>query len=70
MYKERGIGSKSEIRLIDRERINDALDKHMERSSPSTSRGLNNGKDRNRVPHPDQQPGSMSKNKCSDGEIS
>lgn len=73
MYKERGIGSKSEIGPIDRKRINDALDRHLERSSPSTSRGL---KDKYRVSlpstssgkHPDQLPGSMPENKCSNEE--
>lgn len=47
MYRERGIGgSKSEVVVgqIDRKRINDALDKQLERSSPSTSRGRNTGK--------------------------
>lgn len=73
MYKERGIGSKSEIGPIDRKRINNALDKHLERSSPSTWRGLKD-KDRFSLPstssgkHPDQRPGSMPKNKCSDEE--
>jgi casein kinase II subunit beta len=38
MYKERGFSaSKSE----DRKRINDVLDKQLERSSPSTSRPIN-----------------------------
>lgn len=48
MYRDRGGGgglSKSEIvggpsSSLDRKRINDALDKHLEKSSPSTSRGL------------------------------
>ncbi|CAI9102070.1 OLC1v1000263C1 [Oldenlandia corymbosa var. corymbosa] len=51
MYSNRGGGgggggsSKSEIMggppsSLDRKRINDALDKHLEKSSPSTSRGL------------------------------
>ncbi|RVX00131.1 Casein kinase II subunit beta-1 [Vitis vinifera] len=51
MYRERGVaaaGSKAEMASIDRKRINDALDKHLERSSPSTSKGLN-GKDKDRV---------------------
>eukprot|EP00257_Ricinus_communis_P015730 XP_015573699.1 casein kinase II subunit beta-1 isoform X8 [Ricinus communis] len=44
MYRERGIsGSKMEV-VVDRKRINDALDKHIERSSPSTST-LIKGKD-------------------------
>ncbi|XAR54213.1 hypothetical protein NMG60_11029246 [Bertholletia excelsa] len=48
MYRDRGGGggggsSRSEVAggPFDRKRINDALDKHLERSSPSTSRGLN-----------------------------
>ena len=50
MHRERGVaaGSKAEMASIDRKRINDALDKHLERSSPSTSKGLN-GKDKDRV---------------------
>ncbi|XP_047313986.1 casein kinase II subunit beta-3-like isoform X2 [Impatiens glandulifera] len=41
MYKERGGGgSKTEVGHIERKRINDALDKHLERPSPSTSRGF------------------------------
>ncbi|XP_006361163.1 casein kinase II subunit beta-3-like isoform X2 [Solanum tuberosum] len=77
MYKERrvGGGSKPEMgRVGDRKRLNEALDKHLERSSPSTStttvRGTN-GKDhrfalskskdqlRNAAPPPPD-------NKCSD----
>ncbi|KAK9667935.1 hypothetical protein RND81_13G021800 [Saponaria officinalis] len=42
MYKDRGGLKGSE--MVDRKRINDALDKHLERSSPSTSKGFN-GKD-------------------------
>ncbi|KAK9716261.1 hypothetical protein RND81_06G221900 [Saponaria officinalis] len=42
MYKERGASKVSD--MVDRKRINEALDKHLERSSPSTSKGLN-GKD-------------------------
>ncbi|XP_044477446.1 casein kinase II subunit beta-1-like isoform X2 [Mangifera indica] len=46
MYKERVGGSKSEVvSSVDRKRINDALDKQLERSSPSTSRGTINGND-------------------------
>ncbi|XP_027359766.1 casein kinase II subunit beta-1-like isoform X5 [Abrus precatorius] len=46
MYRERvGVGSKSEVASVDRKRINDVLDKQLERSSPSTSRAIN-GKDR------------------------
>ncbi|KAK1272839.1 putative casein kinase II subunit beta-4 [Acorus gramineus] len=48
MYRERG-GSKSEMGPIDRKRINDALDKQLERSSPSTSKGGLNGKERDSI---------------------
>ncbi|KAE8678484.1 Casein kinase II subunit beta [Hibiscus syriacus] len=43
MYRgQRGIGvSKGELGAVDRKRINDALDKQLERSSPSTSRVIN-----------------------------
>ncbi|OVA06872.1 Casein kinase II [Macleaya cordata] len=86
MYRDRGGGggggSKSEIGPLDRKRINDALDKHLEKSSPSTSKGLNskdNTKERLTVPstsagkqppdHRDTRPApSFSKNKCSDEE--
>ncbi|CAN6486773.1 unnamed protein product [Victoria cruziana] len=89
MYKERSVGSeartgasKSDLTLrdpLDRKRINDALDKHLERSSPSTSKaGVNGSKDRIAIPstssgkmntdHKDGRSGSLSKNKCSDEE--
>ncbi|KAL4324596.1 hypothetical protein GQ457_11G021610 [Hibiscus cannabinus] len=47
MYRgERGYGgSKGEVGAVDRKRINEALDKQLERSSPSTSRVIN-GKDK------------------------
>ncbi|KAJ8768384.1 hypothetical protein K2173_021537 [Erythroxylum novogranatense] len=42
MYSERGLGgSKTEVGSFDRKRINDSLDKHLVRSSPSTSRAVN-----------------------------
>ncbi|MCD7464478.1 putative casein kinase II subunit beta-4 [Datura stramonium] len=77
MYKERrvGGGSKPEMgRVGDRKRLNEALDKHLERSSPSTStttvRGTN-GKD-HRFPlskSKDQLRNSAPPdNKCSDAE--
>lgn len=83
MYRERGGGSsKSEIvgGPLDRKRINDALDKHLEKSSPSTSRALSS-KDKERLSVPSTSAGksqldhrdsrsaaaSLSKNKCSDG---
>ncbi|XP_021768076.1 casein kinase II subunit beta-1-like [Chenopodium quinoa] len=82
MYKDRG--SKAEMGAVDRKRINDALDKHLERSSPSTSKGLN-GKDKDRLSaqsiisatggggkQPSDQRDSravpLSKNRCSDDE--
>ncbi|XP_073102373.1 casein kinase II subunit beta-1 isoform X2 [Elaeis guineensis] len=80
MYRDRGArGSKSEIGPLDRKRINDALDKHLEKSSPSTSRGLN-GREKERLSvlstsagkqpdhHRDQRSAPLSKNKCSDEE--
>ncbi|GAB4834655.1 casein kinase 2 regulatory subunit [Ancistrocladus abbreviatus] len=82
MYRDRG--SKSEMGTVDRKRINEALDKHLERSSPSTSKGLH-GKDKDRLSaqpiisggvgigkHPSDQRDtrsvSLSKNRCSDEE--
>lgn len=39
MYKDRGGGGSSKGgEMLDRKRINEALDKHLEKSSPSTSR--------------------------------
>ncbi|CAK9133479.1 unnamed protein product [Ilex paraguariensis] len=45
MYRDRGgVGGASKSEMVggplDRKRINDALDKHLDKSSPSTSRGL------------------------------
>lgn len=80
MYRERGIGgSKAEAATgVDRRRINEALDKQLERSSPSTSRtggGGINGRDKQlkavllgKAP-PDQRDSrsaSLSKTNCSD----
>ena len=41
MYKEKGGGgsSRSEVGGVDRKKLNDVSDKHLERASPSTSRG-------------------------------
>lgn len=69
MYRDRGGGGP-----LDRKRINDALDKHLEKLSPSTSRSL---KDK-AVPSTSASAGggggkshfdhrNTSKNKCSDG---
>ncbi|ESR53388.1 Casein kinase II subunit beta-1 [Citrus sinensis] len=78
MYRERGTGgSKSEVVVgpVDRKRINDALDKQLERSSPSTSRTTINGKDMSVLlgKHPadhqrDSRSASLSKNHASDEE--
>ncbi|KAJ6335063.1 hypothetical protein OIU78_011824 [Salix suchowensis] len=64
MYRDRGGfgggSSRSEIvgGPLDRKRINDALDKHLEKSSPSTSRGLNNSsKDKERLSVPSTSTG-------------
>lgn len=81
MYRDRGGGaSKAEIgAAVDRRRINDALDKHLERSSPSTSKGLN-GKDKDRLlaqsiltgkpqpDHRDSRSASLPNTKASDEE--
>ncbi|KAF3448212.1 hypothetical protein FNV43_RR08925 [Rhamnella rubrinervis] len=79
MYRERGVaGSKSELGSVDRKRINDALDKQLERSSPSTSRAVAiNGRDKTsqsvlmgKTP-PDQRDSrsaSLAKPNCSDEE--
>lgn len=79
MYRDRGLGggmsaAKAEIGTLDRKRINDALDKHLEKSSPSTSRGVN-GKEKERPSVPStsagkqhDHPAGLSKNKCSDDE--
>lgn len=78
MYRERGGVSKSEVTSVDRKRINDVLDKQLERSSPSTSRAAINGKDRSSstllAAAKDSRPGSVnaavSKNSnASDGSI-
>eukprot|EP00268_Persea_americana_P047681 TRINITY_DN498_c0_g1_i6.p1 TRINITY_DN498_c0_g1~~TRINITY_DN498_c0_g1_i6.p1 ORF type:complete len:287 (+),score=34.61 TRINITY_DN498_c0_g1_i6:330-1190(+) len=80
MYRDRGgSGSRPEIGAIDRKRINDALDKHLEKSATSTSKGMNGkDKDRSAVPsssagklpsdHRDARSVPLSKNKCSDEE--
>ncbi|XP_077244880.1 casein kinase II subunit beta-1-like isoform X2 [Tasmannia lanceolata] len=59
MYRDRGGGgTKPEIGPLDRKRINDALDKHLEKSSPSTSKGLN-GKDKDRLSVPSTSSGKL-----------
>lgn len=80
MYRERGVGgSKAEVGPVDRKRINEALDKQLERSSPSTSRSAGiNGRDSKQTQAvlmgktpPDQRDSrsaSLSKTNCSDEE--
>ncbi|KAM7259978.1 hypothetical protein ACFE04_015719 [Oxalis oulophora] len=78
MYSRGGAGSKPEPSTggaVDRKRINDALDKHLERSSPSTSRpNLINGKDKSTAligklqPPSDQRDSSLTKINGSDEE--
>lgn len=70
MHRERaGIGSKVETGAVDRKRINDAPDKHMEKSPPLSSRGLS-GKDKDKLLLPSTSAGkqALPKNKCSDGK--
>lgn len=82
MYRERGVGgSRSEVgvgvgvgpQLDRKQRINEALDKQLERSSPSTSRpSLINGKDKSVFmpkPPPDHRDSlpNNNNNNCSDG---
>lgn len=71
MYRERGVGgSRPEVGPVaDRkQRINEALDKQLERSSPSTSRAIMNGKDKVFMGKaaPDQRD-SLAKSNFSDG---
>ncbi|XP_062073838.1 casein kinase II subunit beta-1-like isoform X2 [Humulus lupulus] len=80
MYRERGF--KPEVSSVDRKRINDALDKQLERSSPSTSRAVViNGRDKQPLSmlvgktaapsdQRDSRSASLSKANCSDVEES
>ncbi|KAL6981360.1 putative casein kinase II subunit beta-4 [Sarracenia purpurea var. burkii] len=67
MYRDRAGGggsSRPEIvgGALDRKRINDALDKHLEKSSPSTVRGLNSSsKDKERLSVPSTSTGGGGK---------
>ncbi|GKU95658.1 hypothetical protein SLEP1_g8989 [Rubroshorea leprosula] len=77
-HRERGLGgSKMEVGSVDRKRINEALDKQLERSSPSTSRAIN-GKDNKSAhsilmgkhppDHRDSRSASLAKANASDEE--
>ena len=76
MYRERGgVGSRLEVGPVDRKRINDVLDKQLERSSPFTSRAIK-AKDRSaqsvltaKIPHDhrDSRSASISKNSNASG---
>ncbi|KAH0731096.1 hypothetical protein KY289_002284 [Solanum tuberosum] len=85
MYRDRGGGGSSRSEIVggtlDRKRINDALDKHLEKSAPSTSRALKDkavpstsvgaGKlHQQHIDHRDTRSSSSlaTKNKCSDDE--
>ncbi|XP_050151285.1 casein kinase II subunit beta-1-like isoform X3 [Malus sylvestris] len=80
MYRERGLGGSKATEVVGpaadrKQRINDALDKQLERSSPSTSRAIN-GKDKPLIMGGKQPPSdhrdsrsasaSLTKNNCSD----
>ncbi|XP_018506369.2 casein kinase II subunit beta-1 isoform X3 [Pyrus x bretschneideri] len=80
MYRERGLGGSKATEVVGpaadrKQRINDALDKQLERSSPSTSRAMN-GKDKPLIMGGKQPPSdhrnsrsasaSLTKNNCSD----
>ncbi|XP_009371850.2 casein kinase II subunit beta-1 isoform X4 [Pyrus x bretschneideri] len=82
MYRERGLGGSKATEVVGpaadrKQRINDALDKQLERSSPSTSRAMN-GKDKPLIMGGKQPPSdhrnsrsasaSLTKNNCSDEE--
>ncbi|XVF79697.1 hypothetical protein PTKIN_Ptkin15bG0010200 [Pterospermum kingtungense] len=78
-HRERGGGSsKSELvgGPLDRKRINDALDKHLEKTSPPTFRGLSSkDKERSSLPststgksHLDHRSAALAKAKCDDEE--
>ncbi|KAL8144136.1 hypothetical protein V2J09_017168 [Rumex salicifolius] len=60
MYKEKGGGSsRSEVGAFDRKRINDVLDKRLERTLPSTSRGFSSKDKDRRLPTPSVSAGRM-----------
>ncbi|XP_008373630.1 casein kinase II subunit beta-1-like isoform X3 [Malus domestica] len=80
MHRERGLGGSKATEVVGpaadrKQRINDALDKQLERSSPSTSRAIN-GKDKPLIMGGKQLPSdhrdsrsasaSLTKNNCSD----
>ncbi|CAA6667005.1 unnamed protein product [Spirodela intermedia] len=73
MYRDQGGSSKSEIGPFDRKRINDALDRQLEKSASSYSKGMN-GKDKERFLVPSTSVGKqpdlrfLSKNKPLDKE--
>ncbi|RRT45025.1 hypothetical protein GW17_00054148 [Ensete ventricosum] len=70
MYRERGCsGSKAEIGAVDRKRINDVLDKHLEKSPPSASRGLNS-KEKDRMLVPSTSSGKQPESRVSTFAIS
>lgn len=74
MYRDQGGSSKSEIGPFDRKRINDALDRQLEKSASSYSKGMN-GKDKERFLVPSTSVGKqpdlrlLSKNKPLDSKF-
>ncbi|KAM0955990.1 hypothetical protein ACFX2A_024819 [Malus domestica] len=63
MYRERGLGGSKATEVVGhaadrKQRINDALDKQLERSSPSTSRAIN-GKDKPLIMGGKQPPSDL-----------
>lgn len=61
MYKDRLLGgSKVEVGFVDRKRVEEAVDKHLE--EPSTSAGK-------QLEHGDQRHSSLSENRKSEGNI-
>ncbi|TQE08132.1 hypothetical protein C1H46_006258 [Malus baccata] len=83
MYREQGLGGSKATEVVGhaanpKQRINDVLDKQLERSSPSTSRAIND-KDKPLIMGGKQPPSnlrdsrpasasaSLTKNNCSDG---
>lgn len=81
MYRDRGgVGSSKGGEMLDRKRINDALDKHLEKSSPSTSRNKGSavavpstsaavGKHIDPRNNRSSSTLTTDKNKCSDGSF-
>ena len=74
MYRDQGGSSKAEIGPFDRKRINDALDRQLEKSVSSFSK-VSTGKDKERFLVPSSSAGKqpelrfLSKNKSVEGDL-